>query len=157
MIRDLYYIELYEYCYYDKIDDEIVENRSFIGYFFDERRKDEVIEMCNKLKEKREEVIVKKIPFECSPNQKYVYELFYEYSIIRFEEYEDYSYIFEPPFSNRKKCLEKKKELLKDSKYQHREYKVYENYTDKGFYIAKTEINSIYHFTRDEINKYIGE
>ncbi|MDO4378451.1 MAG: hypothetical protein Q4C64_04775 [Erysipelotrichia bacterium] len=108
MIRDLYYIELYEYCYYDKIDDEIVENRSCVGYFFDERRKDKVVEMCNKLKGKREEVIVTKYAFECSPNQKYVYELSYGYSIIRFGEYEDYYQWFEP-MSSRKKCLKRRR------------------------------------------------
>ena len=156
MIRDLYIIALYDYFYYDKIDDSPVENKCIIGYFFDVKRKDKVIEMCNKLKEKRKEVIVKKIPFECSPNQKYVYELYYEYSIIRFGEYEDYYDIFEP-FSSRKKCIEKKKELLKESKFQHRDYKIYDDHTDKGFYIVKTRINNVFNFSYDEIHKYVDE
>ena len=82
MKSKLYLLELINYDHYDALEDEHVEDRWIIGYFSDLTILESAIALCEERKETEEKICITEIPFDCSPNQKFVYVLFYEYSIL---------------------------------------------------------------------------
>lgn len=143
MKKPLYLLELVDYDYYDEIDQEDVEDRYIIGYFFDKTHLNEAISLCEKRKGINEKIEITKFDFECGNNQKYVYVLFFEYSTLTDNEYSDFYYYFEPQCSY-KKCLKQKENLLKINKYNKKQDRIFEDSKD-GFRIDKIKINFISH------------
>ena len=143
MKRDLYYVELVNFDYYDEVDDENVESRYGIGYFTDEKIKNEAIELCKARKEGGEKIVITKYTLDLNYNQKYIYVLLYEYSIEDNEEYTDYYYRFEP-MNNPKKCLEYKQKICNEPRYRDDGNRIFYD-TPDGFYIEKAKINMIVH------------
>lgn len=138
MKRDLYYVELVKFYYHDESDDEDVEDRNGIGYFTDEKIKNEAIEFCKARKEEDEEIVITKYTLDLNYNQKYIYVLLHEHSIEDNEEY-DYYYRFEP-MSNPKKCLEYKQKICNDPRYRNDGKRIF-YYSPDGFYIERAKIN----------------
>lgn len=143
MKRKMYILELIDFDHYDEVDKENVEERYIIGYFFNTAILDEAIILCKKRKNSNEKIVLNEINFECSPNQKYVYVLFYEYSKYVNNEINDYYDYFEP-YSNRLKCNRKKEKLLLEDKYKVTDDKVFDDSLD-GFRVEKIRIDFISH------------
>lgn len=136
-------IELVSFEGIDEFDNERIEDRYIIGYFSNDLIKNEALDLCKKEKNKDEEIIVTDYEISCSPNQQYVYVLFYEYSILHDKQYQDF-YEYYEPLSNYKKCNDMKKRLCKKTKYKKDSNKIYDGTID-GFHIEKIKINYISH------------
>ena len=143
MKKILTLLELIDYDYYDVIDKENVEERYIVGYFFNSKCFNEAISLCETRKEINEKIKITEFNFECNYNQKYVYVLFYEYSILNNNEYTDYYEYFEPQ-SSYKKCLNQKNKLLKNNKYKKSFNRIFDGSKD-GFRIEKIKIDFISH------------
>ncbi|MBE5731011.1 MAG: hypothetical protein E7350_03590 [Clostridiales bacterium] len=143
MKRLIYLLELVDYDYFDEVENVDVEERWIIGYFSSEESLNDAISLCNQRKNKNEKITITQKLVECGNNQKYVYVLFYEYSIITDGEYVDYYEYFDPQ-STYKKCIALKNELIKDVKYQNDGHRIYDGTTD-GFRVYKIKIDFISH------------
>lgn len=143
MKRKITLIELVSFEGIDETDNERIEDRYIVGYFFNQDKINDAILLCKEKKEKDEEIVLTEYEMECSPNQKYVYVLSYEYTIIVNDQFQDFYYIFEPQ-SSKRKCFLMKQSLTKDKKYQRSPEKIYEDNTIDGFYIAKMEIDCVF-------------
>ena len=143
MKKTLFLLELIDYDHYDEIDEEDVEERYIIGYFFNSTYLDEAISLCKKRKESNEKIKITKFDFECGNNQKFVYVLFFEYSTLVDNEYSDYYEYFEPQ-SSYKKCIKQKENLLNMNKYNKNNTFIFEDSKD-GFRIDKIKIDFISH------------
>lgn len=151
MKKALFLLELIDYDHYDEIDKEDVEERYIIGYFSNSKNLDDAISLCKKRKEINEKIEITEFNFECGYNQKFVYVLFFEYSILKDNEYSDFYEYFEPQ-SSYKKCIIQKGKLLKMDKYKNRSNRIYEDSND-GFRVEKIKINFISHI--DYINQQL--
>ncbi len=140
MIKKLYSVEIVDFDFFDISEKTSVEDRKIVGYFFNVNIKNKAVEICNKKKNDDEIVRVTEYDFECSSNQKYLYLLWFEYSVFSNGEYDDYYEIF-GPFSNKKKCLNLKRKLLEYDEYKINKNKIFE--TKDGFYINKVLIDNI--------------
>ncbi len=140
-LKKLYLVEEWKFYYKDPIDGEDVEDIRLIGYFTTMDKVLNAIKVCINHGVKKEEIRITEIEFEAK-NQKYVYILYYEYSIEGEEGFTDYYYNFEP-LTNKKKCLQLKEKLLKDDFYKPTENKIFDDYTDRGFSIRKELIDDI--------------
>ncbi len=151
MKRKITLLDLVDFRGIDEKDNEPIEGRWIIGYFLDEKIKNKALEIYEEKKEGNEEIQIKEFDFSCSPNQKYVYVLFFEYSVLiddaeqdknidPDDQYTYYYYYFEP-LSSYEKCLKLKEKLLEDDKYKVKDYMIYDS--DDGFHIEKIKINEI--------------
>lgn len=145
MKRKITLIETVDFFGIDEIDGERIENRYIIGYFFDEKKIEEALCYYKEYKKESEEIVISEFDFKCSKYQKYVYVLFYEYSLIVDGEFQDFYEHFEP-LSSYKKCLKTKNELLKNKKYQIDSKKIFDDSKD-GFHIEKIKINFFLRFS----------
>lgn len=143
MKKLIYLLELVDYDHFDESDNVDVEERWIIGYFSSEESLNDAILLCNQRKNENEEITISQKLVECGSNQKYVYVLFYEYSIITDGEYVDYYEYFDPQ-SSYKKCIALKNELIKDVKYQNDGNRIYDGTVD-GFRVDKIKIDFISH------------
>lgn len=143
MGKKLFLLELVDYDHYDEIDKEAIEERYIIGYFFSKKILEQAILLCEKRKNINEKIKITELNFECGNNQKFVYVLFFEYSILKENEYADFYEYFEPK-SSYKKCIEQKNSLLMKEKYKETYDRIYENSKD-GFRIEKIKIDFISH------------
>lgn len=143
MKKALFLLELIDYDHYDEIDKEDVEERYIIGYFSNTKCLDDAISLCKKRKEINEKTEITEFNFECGYNQKFVYVLFFEYTLLKDNEYSDFYEYFEPQ-SSYKKCIIQKEKLLKMDKYKNRYNRIYEDSKD-GFRVEKIKINFISH------------
>lgn len=139
----IYRLESVKFYYSDSSDGENVEERLILGHFSSHSKLDEAKKECLKNGFKDSELSVSCFFDEFSYNQKYVYVLTHQYSILNDNRYTDYEYIF-PPFSNRKKCLDLKKQLLENPKYAFSEKRCYEVQPPDGFCISKQLIDYLY-------------
>lgn len=144
MITTIYCLQKYQFFYYDEKDDENVETCYLLGYFNSLQSVENAIGVCKENGISDDELKVERFNLSLSKRQKYLYILSYAYSVIDEKgEYTDYEYVFEPK-TNRKKCLELKKQLEEQPKYCHTEERIYDPETMRGFYIARFEINELY-------------
>ena len=144
MSNTVYCLEKYHFFYYDKEDDENVESRYLLGYFNCQSSLENALKVCKLNGIQDDELKIEQFNLSLSKKQKYLYILTYSYSTRNEKgEYTDYEYIFEPK-TNRKKCLELKEELCKQSKYSHTKKKIYDSETANGYYISRYEINKLY-------------
>lgn len=139
----IYLLELIDYDHYDETDNEDVEERYIIGYFSNKESLEQAIALCQKRKTPHEEIRISEIAMECGNNQKYVYVLFYEYSIMDNGDWADY-YEYFAPQSSYSKCVAQKKQLKQISKYQDNKSRIYDDSID-GFRIEKIKMNYIAH------------
>ncbi len=143
-MKKIYYVEFVRYFYYDENDQEDVETRYTVGYFTSLDLANKAIEECIKeSKLDRSEFKIQEFNIECGNNQKYLYVLWYEFSLLDEEgDYLDYYYNFEP-CSTKKKCLDLKKELIRTKKVKILENAIYYDSKD-GFCVSKEKINQGY-------------
>lgn len=139
----IFLLETRIFYYFDENDGENVEDIYLVGYFSTQEKVAMAIEKCVNAGVKKEELVCTEIDFSMSKNQKYVYVLWYEYSIIDENgDYTDYYYKF-PPLTNIKKCIRLKEKLLKENFYKPIKTKIFDDYTDRGFSINKEKIDEI--------------
>lgn len=143
MKKKIFLLELIDYDYYDEIDKENVEERYIIGYFSNLKCLGQAILLCQKRKNTNETIKTTEFNIECGHNQKFVYVLFYEYCILRENEYADFYEYFDPQ-SSYEKCIAQKNNLLKMKKYKETCNRVFEDSKD-GFRIEKIKIDFISH------------
>lgn len=144
MITTIYCLQKYKFFYYDEKDDENVETCYLLGYFDSLQNVESAITVCKENGLSDDELKVEYFTLSLLKRQKYLYILSYGYSILNEKgEYIDYEYVFEPK-TNRKKCVELKKQLEEQPKYCHTKERIYDSETKKGFYIARFEINKLY-------------
>ena len=143
MKKTLYLLELIDYDHYDEIEKEDVEERYIIGYFLNPKHLNQAISLCKERKEINEKINITEFNFECSYNQKFVYVLFFEYSILKNNEYFDFYEYFEPQ-SSLKKCIKQKEKLLKMKKYKNSYDRIFDDSKD-GFRVEKIKIDFISH------------
>ena len=96
MKKSITLIELVKFYGIDEKDNERIEDRWIVGYFFNKKRIKQALALCKKKKKDDEEIVITQFEMECSPNQKYVYILFYEYSIIVDNQFQDFYEYFKP-------------------------------------------------------------
>ena len=143
MKKPLFLLELIDYDHYDEIDKEDVEERYIIGYFLSSKHLNEAVSLCEKRKNFNEKIKVTEFDFECTYNQKFVYVLFFEYSILKDNEYSDFYEYFEPQ-SSYEKCVRQKESLRKLNKYKKSQNRIFEDSED-GFRIEKIKIDFVSH------------
>lgn len=143
-MRRFYFVEFVRYFYYDEIDQEDVETRYTVGYFTSMVLANKAIEKC--MKERglpRSEFKIYTLDIECGNNQKYLYVLYYEFSLLDKEgNYLDYYYNFEP-CSTKMKCIALKEKLITTKKVKILDDAIYYDSRD-GFSINKHEINHVH-------------
>ncbi len=138
----IYLVEFLRYYYKDNIDNEDVEDRYTIGYFSSSKLAYKAVKECLENDEKLNEkdFIITELNFKYTKNQKYLYVLNYEYSIINDKNlYEDFYYKY-PPCKNKKECKEQKKNIINSKNFSKKENALYDISKD-GFYIDKILIN----------------
>ena len=143
MKKNFYLLELIDYDHFDEKDNEDVEERYIIGYFSSIVTLVKAISLCEERKEANEKIKVTEQEVECGYNQKYVYVLFYEYSILNDNDYSDFYEYFKPQ-SSYKKCFIQKEELLKLDKYRNNGNRLFDGSID-GFRVEKIKIDYISH------------
>lgn len=143
MKKKLFLLELIDYDHYDEIDKEDVEERYIIGYFSSLKHLEQAISLCKKRKNANEKMEITEFNFECGNNQKFVYVLFFEYFVLKENEYADF-YEYFAPQSSYKKCIVQKKNLLQMEKYKDTCNRIFEDSKD-GFRIEKIKIDFISH------------
>ncbi len=138
----IYLLEYREYYYHDESDDEDVEYRSAVGYFSDMEKVNSAIKMCVNHGLDSTKLFVKEYSFIANKNQKYVYILGYEFSILhdKSDDYVDYFYIFEP-LKNEKDCWKLRDHLVMDKKYMKSSNKIFDSDSEEGFSVCKMKIN----------------
>ena len=141
MKKSITLIELVKFYGIDEKDNERIEDRWIVGYFFNKKRIKQALALCKKKKKDDEEIVITQFEMECSPNQKYVYILFYEYSIIVDNQFQDFYEYFKPQ-STFKKCTILKKKLMDNERYQINSIKIYDESID-GFHVEKIKIDYI--------------
>jgi len=142
-MRSIYRLESVRKHYYDIEDNENVEERLILGHFSSKERLEEAKQTCIKNGFKDSNLIITCYYDKFSQNQKYVYVLSHQYSILDNNRYIDYEYIFQP-FSNKRKCLELKSRLIEDPKYAFSKKRCYDMQPPDGFYISKQVIDYLY-------------
>lgn len=143
-MQKIYLLEYRDFYFHDEKDDEDVEDRVLLGYFSSTIKINEAIEICIQHKIDKSKLQITEYSFKANANQKYVYVLGYEYSILdKNEEYIDFFYNFEP-MTNLKQCLFLKNQLIHENKYKVTENKIFDSETDNGFYVSKMQINTLY-------------
>ena len=142
-MKILYQLEKVEYFGYDPEDDENIEERIVLGHFSSLEKLTEAIEICLQNGINQKNIFISSFFDSFAPNQKYVYVLSHQYSLIDGEQYIDYEYIF-PPLSNKKKCLALKEKLKNDPKYAFHEERCYDLDPPDGFCISKSKIDCLY-------------
>ena len=141
MKKDIFLLEYVLFYGYDTIDDEKIEDRYVIGFFTSKEKLEEAKKNCLMSGLNKKCFVVTDYIITMNYNQEYVYVLYYEYSKLIDDKYEDYYYYFEPQ-SNVKKCIELKNKLKNDKFYQHNNEKIYYDSTD-GFLIKKIKLDFI--------------
>lgn len=140
----IYCLQKYKFYYYDKLEDENVENILVLGYFNSKTFLDNAVEICKKHEINGNELRIIEYDIDLMKKQKYLYVLSYAYYTLPDDDtYNDYEYLFEPQ-TNKKKCLILKEKLKKNPKFMHNKNKSYEDYTIQGFFIEKFELNKLY-------------
>ena len=134
-------VEFNRFYTFDYDDEEAVEDKYTIGYYTSIELANNAIRECiSETGYKYEEFNIIEYNILCGTNQKFLYVLNYEFSIINeLGEYVDYYYKFEP-CSNISKCLDMKNELIKSDKIKRKNNAIYDVSYD-GFYIDKIKIN----------------
>lgn len=153
MEKKIFLLEYIDYDHYDEIDQENVEERYIIGYFSSEYYLNVAKKHCQEKGIKKDLLVVTDYYVNLRSNQKNIFLLNYEYSILRNNEYEDYYYYFEPCGTMRE-CMVLKERLLEESKYQADRNKIYNDSID-GFFIKKIKINFLSHISYCDINEII--
>lgn len=142
-MKIIYRLEEVKYTFYDEFEDENIEERRLLGHFTTVEKLAEAINICISSGIDRNNIFITSFYDQFSSNQKYVYILSHQYSLIENDKYVDYEYIF-APLSNRKKCLLLKTRLQKEKKYAFDEKRFYNLQPPDGFYISKQKINFLY-------------
>lgn len=133
-----------KYFYYDKEDDEDVEDRYVLGYFNSPEKLADAIQTCKQYGVAEEELQVQKFALKYTERQKFLYILSYEYAIMNSKnEYIDYSYVF-PPQINRQFCNQLKIKLMQEDRYKKTDNKIFDSMPPDGFWIEKVQINKLY-------------
>ena len=142
MIKKFYRLDYCDWDYFDEQDQEDVEKRYVIGFFDSLEKVNKAKEICRfQGKVLKKYLQVKEFFCQVGNRQKYLYFLVFDYSIFDGQEYTDYIYYL-PPFSNKNKCKEYKKEMQKNEKFQVKPNYLYMA-TKDGFYIEKMRINEV--------------
>ena len=142
-MREIYRLEYVKKYYYDFEDNENVEERLILGHFSSKEKLDEAKQKCINNGFEESSLIISSFFDKFSKNQKYVYVLSHQYSVLDNDRYIDYEYIF-PPLSNRQKCLSLKSCLIEDPKYAFSKKRCYDIQPPDGFYISKQIIDFLY-------------
>lgn len=142
--KKIFRLDKVKFYYYDSVDNENVEDLYVLGYFDSQEELDKALLVCKQYGVDKGELSVQEFFVELANNQKFIYELSYEYSVLNSDkQYVDYSYVF-PPQRSREKCLGLKFELQKLKKYRPSQNKIVDKKTDQGFWIEKWELNKLY-------------
>ena len=140
----IYRLDKVKFYRFDWKDKEEVEDRFKLGYFSSLEELDKAVAICveNDIPFKNLEAM--RFDFDYKKNQKYIYELGYEYSILnRKKQYVDYDYLFAPQ-NSLAACKKLKKEVLKIDKYKPAPEKIFDDEAPDGFYIEKLKLNKLY-------------
>lgn len=142
--KKIFRLDKVKFYYYDSVDKENVEDSCVLGYFSSQEELDKALLVCKQYGVDKGELFVQEFFVELANNQKFIYELSYEYSVLNSDkQYVDYSYVF-PPQRSREKCLDLKFELQKIGKYRLSQNKIVDKMTDEGFWIEKLKLNKLY-------------
>ena len=141
MKKSYYLVENIKYYYYDEEEQEDVEDRWFVGIFSTFEKSIKVKKMLE-TSEYVDDIRITKYDVNCGNNQKYIYILIYEYSLLIDDIYHDYYYNFDPK-SSEKECIELRNSLFKLDKYKIDSKKIYDEETYFGFGIMKFEIDML--------------
>ena len=120
MYKKIYRLDYVQFFYHDEIDNEDVEIRKIIGFFSSKDKANAARKICNENgKISKNCFQVKEFNICLNYNQKYVYYIFLDYTIIdpKDGQYVDYLQIF-PPRSSILKCQLEKETILKTEKYK---------------------------------------
>ena len=143
-MKSVYRLERVKYYFFDKVENENVEERFILGHFSSLKKLYEAISICLKNGFCEQELVISTFFDKFTHNQKYVYVLSHQYSIVDEKGmYIDYEYIFNP-FSNKGKCVSLMNTLKENSKYSESSSKFYDKQSMKGFYISKQRIDHLY-------------
>lgn len=143
----IYILEYVDYNYIDYSDmGNPVGDRYQIGYFTSNELAIKHIDLHLSMPpwDKRENYKIRKVLVDLNKNQKYIYQIYYEYYTYDEENgYTDYYYCLLPQKSL-KSCIEFKNKLIKYDFFKKTPKKIYDlEYADKdGFSIYREEINS---------------
>ncbi len=142
--KKIFRLDKVKFYYYDSVDKENVEELCVLGYFDSQEELDKALLVCKQYGIDKGELSVQEFFVELANNQKFIYELSYEYSVLNSDkQYVDYSYVF-PPQRSREKCLELQIELQKLKKYRPSQNKIVDKMTDEGFWVEKLKLNKLY-------------
>lgn len=142
--KRIFRLEKIKFYYYDKAEKENVEDLYVLGYFSSREELDKAMLICKQYGIDGGELSVQEFLVELAENQKFIYELSYEYSVLNADgQYVDYSYVF-PPQRSRGRCLRLKTELQKQKKYRPESRKIVDITTDDGFWTEKCCLNKLY-------------
>lgn len=155
-MKIVYRLEAKQYWGHDKEDDEDIETTLLLGHFSSLTSLKNAIKECLAAGYPEERLFISSFFDTFTSRQKYVYVLSHMYSVLQDDRYTDYEYIF-PPYSNRKKCLALKEELIKKDKFAPNPNRIYDSEFPDGFTISKTEIDVLYGypFRKKEIEEVI--
>lgn len=143
--KKIYLLEFVEFFGYDDKDSEDIEDREIVGFFTSQQKLNNAQQELVKLGINAEYFKITDYDVELGYNQKNIYVLVYEYTIIKDELYEDYYYSFEPQ-SNKRKCkILQNKLIVSNSKFHHNENKIYGTDSDNGFYVRTLKLDCIYY------------
>ena len=139
----IYMVEFHRFYYFDKLDQEAVEDRYTVGYFSTNELAENAIHkcICESGYSKKDFQIIE-YDLNISKNQKYLYILNYEFSVLNGDgEYEDFYYKYSP-CTNVKKCIELKQFLIQNKMINIKKNAIYDVSKD-GFYIDKIKIDFV--------------
>ena len=92
--KRIFRLEKIKFYYYDKAEKENVEDLYVLGYFSSREELDKAMLICKQYGIDGGELSVQEFLVELAENQKFIYELSYEYSVLNADgQYVDYSYV----------------------------------------------------------------
>ena len=140
----IYRLDKVKFYRFDWKDKEEVEERFNLGYFSSLEELDKAVAVCVENDVPFKSLEAMRFDFDYKKNQKYIYELGYEYSILnKKKQYVDYSYLFAPQNSIAA-CKKLKKEVLKIDKYKPAPEKIFDDQAPDGFWLVKLKLNNLY-------------
>lgn len=141
--------EVTYYCF-DEKDSEDVEERIILGFYSSLENLKNAIESYIKYGISKDKLFITSYFDNFTYNQKYVYYLTHEYSIVdsNGEYIMDYEYIFRP-YSNKKKCKMLMEKLKNDEKYAYNANRDYKSQPPDGFYIGVAKLDATSNIPKD--------
>ena len=147
-MKEVFLLEHYKRYGMDDNSGIVIEDSIIVGYFTTQQQLNQAVLRCKDCAIPKEELRVYTYPLDYGTNQKNVYVLMYEYTLLEQDGLFDYNYLFAPRTSAIE-CRQYKEALLQEDEYKPFIGKEYRGTAD-GFSIRKIPLDHVFAVSRFE-------